>query len=682
MPPPSSRRFRPDIEGLRCIAVLAVLAFHLEPRWLPGGFQGVDMFFVISGYLITRLILDQRGGFSFTRFYVRRFWRLFPALSTTIGATVAAAYFVMSPADYRDLGASALAALAGVSNFYFYGQLDYFNDNTLVHPLLHTWSLGVEEQFYLFWPLLVVFAVGRLAPLALFGWLAIAAFALNTVLAGADPQFAFYMMPFRVFEFAAGAALLMVEKRLPPRPRLAAGFLGAALLATGFVLFDDNRAWPGAAALLPVGGTVLAIYGGGGRLGLVLGNPVFLLIGRVSYALYLVHWPVIVLYRYWRVVPLNLAETGMLALASIAAALVLHVVVETPFREGKAAASGLSGLFDIRRFVFWRRLRAPLLAAGALVTLGLAAAVWVSGGLPGRVAKLRAQQAPGELSYAGDICAGSRTYRCVLGDPTSERLVYVIGDSHAGNLFFGLDRLFREQGIRGIGVMDHGCLFLAGTTRFIKGQKDSRCARNIDDAFQAAAGDRAPVILAGNYDGYNGEMGPAAASAPLALDEAAYYGFLRNSLIASLDRLNAGARPVLLVKSTYNSGIDTARCLSRPGINPDQLLAGECAPWNLARNREKSGRADDMLEEVAGQFAGVATLDPKAAFCRDGVASCDLAGGGAFFLRDTTHLTNDGSLFLVSHFNARLLAWLGSPAPAHGADLGGASAAGNGRPRP
>jgi peptidoglycan/LPS O-acetylase OafA/YrhL len=664
MASPHPSRFRPDIEGLRCIAVLAVLVFHLDPHWLPGGFQGVDMFFVISGYLITRLIRDQQPGFSFPRFYLRRFWRLFPALSATIGATVIAAYAVLSPPDYEALAGSALAAVFGVSNFYFFGHLDYFNDDTLVHPLLHTWSLGVEEQFYLFWPLLMVVAWrgNRLA--ALMPWLFGGAFLFNLVLAGIDPQFAFYMMPFRIFEFAAGASILMVEVRYgnsagQPAIALVASLLGAGLLAAGFQFFDENRVWPGAAALLPVLGCVLLIFGGNWRpVARLVGNPVFCAIGAISYALYLVHWPVITLYRYWRVVPLSAAELAGLALACLAAAAALHIFIETPFREGRPSPTGLARLFDIRCFTFWRRLKVPLVGLGAVATVALAGSVWALDGLPGRVAKLRAQQGADQLSYAGDICAGSRSYRCILGDATSERIVYVIGDSHAGNLFSGLDGLFREQGVRGIALMDHGCLFLAGTTRFIKGVRDDSCARNIADAFAAAGADRAPVILAGNYSDYAGAIGPTGADAPLPPDSTAYYAFLRENLAESLRHLSAESRPVLLVSSAYNSGKDIARCLNRPGVDAGELLAGDCAPWSLARNREVSGRADAIIGEAARDFAGAVVLDPKLAFCGDEDGPCAVIDKGAFLMRDTTHLTNEGSRQLVEHFRDYLIRWL------------------------
>ena len=207
--------YRQDIEGLRAIAVLAVLAFHFDPDFLPGGFQGVDMFFVVSGFVITRLILSGDPDFSLRGFYLRRFRRLFPALCATVGVTLIAAYPIYSAVDYATLSWSALSTLLGISNFFFYGQIDYLNDNTLLHPLLHTWSLGVEEQFYLLWPFVMV-VLRRHVPLGILiaGTLA-ASFMFNLFMVGVDDQFTFYMAPVRFFEFAAGAAILTWGALIP-----------------------------------------------------------------------------------------------------------------------------------------------------------------------------------------------------------------------------------------------------------------------------------------------------------------------------------------------------------------------------------------------------------------------------------------------------------------------------------
>src|SRR5215471_10273032 len=150
-------RYRPDIEGLRALAILPIVAFHLAPNLVPGGFIGVDVFFVISGYLISKQILQPRPGeFNFLVFYARRFRRIFPALAVTVAVCLAAGWKILTPQDYQALARSALASLLGIANIHFFLSVDYFNESAFLHPLLHIWSLGVEEQFYLVWPVLLI----------------------------------------------------------------------------------------------------------------------------------------------------------------------------------------------------------------------------------------------------------------------------------------------------------------------------------------------------------------------------------------------------------------------------------------------------------------------------------------------------------------------------------------------
>ena len=176
--------FRGDIEGLRAVAVLPILLFHLDSALCPGGFVGVDIFFVISGFLITRMILGQGEAFSLKAFYVRRFFRLFPALLVTLAASLVAGWKFLGPDEYARLAQSAIAAAIGASNFHFLAAVDYFNASNLSHPLLHTWSLGVEEQFYLLWPALLLAMRRRAHPL----WLIVVAAAALSLLAAALVQ--------------------------------------------------------------------------------------------------------------------------------------------------------------------------------------------------------------------------------------------------------------------------------------------------------------------------------------------------------------------------------------------------------------------------------------------------------------------------------------------------------------
>jgi len=351
--------YRPDIDGLRAVAVGAVVLFHLGIESLAGGFVGVDVFFVISGFLITRIIAGKAAGgrFSFRDFYLARIRRIIPPLIATVAATFLAAAFILTPDDFQRFARSAVGALTSTSNIIFYLEAGYWDTTSELKPLLHTWSLGVEEQFYLFWPAAVIAVLaltGRARfPAVLLG-IAVAAFAGTVIYTGHDSSGAFYLFPFRIFQFAAGAALGCATlsqgwQRHAPPGWIRDGILGAglALVLASVLLFDAETVFPGWAALVPTLGAVLMLLPGSfagrpGRVGyLVLGNPVSVWAGRVSYALYLVHWPVVSLYRYRTGLELTAGEQVVLAVVMLAAAVLLHYGIERRFYrrlpEGKGA---------------------------------------------------------------------------------------------------------------------------------------------------------------------------------------------------------------------------------------------------------------------------------------------------------------------------------------------------------
>ncbi|MCG7393250.1 acyltransferase [Microvirga sp. ACRRW] len=335
--------YRADIDGLRAISVLAVLFFHVEFTQFSGGFVGVDVFFVISGYLITKIIkIDaENGTFSFKRFYVRRIWRLFPALLTTIAISYVAGFFIFSSEDFMNLSASTIYAILSLSNIYFWLQSGYFDAGATLKPLLHTWSLSVEEQFYLVWPAIIVFLARKRAwilPLVI-GALGIGSFV--DALSGLDtnPVATFFLSPFRIYEFALGALVVWAERYRPKAPLLndAAYLFGLGLIIYAILSFDEKTVFPGTAALVPALGTAMAIHAGRtARPAAVVANRVMVGIGLISYSLYLVHWPIVVFTKYF-LLETEWTHSVFMILASFAAALILYRFVEQPFREARGA---------------------------------------------------------------------------------------------------------------------------------------------------------------------------------------------------------------------------------------------------------------------------------------------------------------------------------------------------------
>ena len=306
-------RYRPDIDGLRAIAVLSVVLYHAGFTTFGGGYVGVDIFFVISGFLITRLLVSEivegGGRLDFGRFYLRRARRLLPALFFTLLASSVVAIWSLSPQQLELYGASLAYSVLSVSNIYFYLQSGYFDTAAALKPLLHTWSLGVEEQFYLLWPLLLFLCVPR-------RWLAATAvataglvsLALSEALLAEHADAAFYLMPFRIFQFSLGASLvwLIPRQTMSETGRDALLVVGFVLIACAVFLFSDETPFPGLHALVPSFGAVLCIYAGETRrLGRLLSNRLSVSIGLISYSLYLVHWPIVsflqTLCRWWRI---------------------------------------------------------------------------------------------------------------------------------------------------------------------------------------------------------------------------------------------------------------------------------------------------------------------------------------------------------------------------------------------
>lgn len=378
---PRSLDYRPDIDGLRAVAVLAVLAYHLDAGVLPGGFIGVDVFFVISGFLITSILWREarEGRLSVAEFYRRRVLRIFPALFFLLAVVGLLGIALLTPPELADLGRSAAAASWSVANLFFYAGTDYFARDARATWLLHTWSLGVEEQFYLVLPLLVAACGPRRRRLAAtVGTLAAVSFLGSTVTAFSAPAAAFYLPHSRAWELFAGSLLALGVLRVPPRRavRETAAGTGLVLIAAACLALSKRTPFPGAGALLPCAGAVLLIGSGpetaAARL-LSLRPMVF--VGLISYSVYLWHWPLLVLSRHPAVeLPAPLDHTAprlaALALASLALGALSWRFVEIPLRRPRFGRNPVQVL---------------AVAACVALAVGLGSlAVALAEGLPGR----------------------------------------------------------------------------------------------------------------------------------------------------------------------------------------------------------------------------------------------------------------------------------------------------------
>ncbi len=475
------RQYRADIDGLRTVAVLPVVVFHLGTALFSGGFVGVDIFFVISGFLITQTLLGEQGrwGEALLDFYKRRVKRIFPALFVLYLCVMIAACAMLMSDQASTVARSILASILFVSNILFYTQSGYFDGDLDSNPLLHTWSLSVEEQFYIFFPLLIFFTRSWSAThrRQLVWALTLASFVASQWMVARDASAAFYLIPFRTWELALGSLLAMGAI---PGPRKqwqaeAGAVIGLALIGWAVLFYNKGTTFPGASALPPCIGAALVILCGTGwrtLAGRLLSLPPMRFIGLISYSLYLWHWPIIVFYRQIDSRLDNVERAGLLA-ASILAATLSWAFVEKPFRRSSRLVS---------RAVVTRGA-----AAMASCGLGVVALAVLSNFLYPISARARGVLSYGEktgrteMMRTGTCFLTSRNQlsdydfgTCMVAAHDKPR-VLVVGDSHAAHLWYGLDRALPDMHV--LQATASGCKPL------LHSRGDMRCLTLMDRLF-------------------------------------------------------------------------------------------------------------------------------------------------------------------------------------------------------
>jgi peptidoglycan/LPS O-acetylase OafA/YrhL len=566
-------KYRADVDGLRGIAVLAVIWFHSGLPGLSGGFAGVDVFFVISGFLITTIIHKDaaEGRFSFAYFYQRRFRRIAPALLTVVAATLLASLFLLLPYELEELAKSAAATVAMVSNIYFWRSVDYFAPAAETVPLLHSWSLGVEEQFYLLFPAALVLAERARAPRLAVAAIGIGSLALCLFASGWFPIASFYLLPTRGWELMIGAALALGMARMPARFAEGCAALGLLLIAAAFVMIDDTDLFPGWLALLPTLGAALVIASGpGAASSRALASAPLVYVGRISYSLYLWHWPVFVFLRHWNADPVL---SPALSLLGIAAATALSALtyrwIEQPARDRSTA---------------FRRVLLPWIAVAAAILIACAIAIAGRGlhqRLPDRVNEIaggRGNYAPLAHSCT-DVGFEKALVRCSFG-PQGPAQVLLWGDSHAAAISEAVAIAFKKPGLI---ISTGACMPTVGWTHpdFHSGYR-TLCSGTNARALHLAEND--PRITTVVLSAYWLET-PQIAGDP-------FWG----SVQQLVDRLNRAGKKVVVVAGVPDPGVDV--------------------PWASAI-RERFGRPPLRLrcDPARVPLRGVVLVDVSSQFC-------------------------------------------------------------------
>jgi peptidoglycan/LPS O-acetylase OafA/YrhL len=651
-----SRPFRTDIEGLRAVAVVLVVAFHARLAAIAGGYIGVDVFYVISGFLITGLLVDElerTGSIRFLAFYARRARRLLPMAMLVLVAVAVGMEFFTPPLFRPEIRLDAISAALYYSNWRFaVNSVDYGGLAAAQNPVLHYWSLSVEEQFYLVWPLLLVAALwlrrrgassgARFRLGAVIGIAGVCSLAYSLVATPAHPTIAFFATTTRVWEFAVGAGVALLAPSLRRVPRIAAILLGVAGLAAvvaSAVMYTATTEFPGTAAIAPVVGTAAIIAAGLvaplSGVGALLSLPPLRYVGRISYAWYLWHWPCLVFAHSARWSGPD-GKIGWIAMAvavavSFALAASTHVLVEAPLR--RAAWLATSG----RRVVLF----AGAATAVAILAVGIAggpvstalANVGLGGeaSATGRVA-MTVHDARESTAYAAlhgchvDFGTTAPAIGCVFGNAGARHTVVLLGDSHAAQWFPALEKLAADEGFQLVSWTKSGCPFTLDTHIFLPayGREYHECR-----AWQANVLRKLPklprpaMVIVGGFGNYMPQVLTSKGDRPAPAQASKIWGAGMASTVTVLRRFTDR---VVVLRDDPKAPFDVPACVSW-----DPSASSKC---DFPRAHS------DAAQYAAELKAGVpdeAYVDAIPVVCPDPV--CRAVVDGKITYRDDSHLT-------------------------------------------
>jgi|694.fasta_scaffold03328_1 peptidoglycan/LPS O-acetylase OafA/YrhL len=605
--------YRADIDGLRAVAVLMVVIYHAFPHVLPGGFIGVDVFFIISGYLISTILFQgiDAGTFSITDFYSRRIRRIFPALSVVLIATGFFGWFSLRADEFQQLGKHIAAGAGFVSNFVLWGESGYFDNAAETKPLLHLWSLGIEEQFYFFFPIFLWLAWRRrLNLLIVTSVIAVLSFGWNLYQYNTDTTALFYSPFTRFWELMIGSVLAYVAlstKKASVLPTTATAvnlrsLAGVALLIVGVVTAGRAYAFPGAWALFPTFGAALLISAGPSAFlnRHVLSNRFMVSVGLISYPLYLWHWPLL---SYARIIEGRTPTASVRALCVVAAFVLAFLTfrfIERPLR------------FHVRQnSVAW-------LLASAVFLVGIAGyGVWAKDGFEGRSVDLREVKFDGDIGHVDFHAYVENKFfpctpesvrdqaekwedivRCSQSRDDKPIDTVLLGDSHAEHLFIGIAESLPEKNV----------------AFYIRNGMSVRSNPGFNAIFEAidANPDIKQVIIASLW---------SLRQIPIA------------DMIDTIRSLQVSGKKVFITDDTPDFSFDPALC----------KFKGECTE-NASSFMDRYNTYQEALGDVVDSAIGVELVRTSEYLCDSTV--CKMGDNGKLYYRDPNHLSIPGSQFI------------------------------------
>lgn len=642
--------YRKDIDGLRAIAILLVVLYHSGVKTLSGGFIGVDIFFVISGFLIGGILYKEfsEGKFSYSKFYTRRIKRIAPALFFMLVTCTIISGFYLSPLELKDFSLFSAATILSVPNIILWHKINYFSPNAELNPLLMTWSLGVEEQFYIFLPIILGFIFRRKQNVLLWiGIISALSFVACILITRSNPLFAFFMLPTRAWELGAGVmlAILLKKNRIPPLSNALKEFtflLGLSLMLIPAFIFNAQTQFPGYSALLPTLGAVFIILGNGRISNALLGNRLMTFIGLVSYSWYLWHWPLLSFARLSVNGTLPLGAALMISTAALFLAYLSYRFVESPFRKGFKYPEG--------RVIFGYLALAFILMLPTSI-------FYLTKGLPQRVDPVVAQAEVDKLERVADKCLigqGITTYsvdKSCIGDANVDSIA-LLGDSHAASLRGGIDHYAKEHQMSVYQLTKATCPMMLGTLRTMSVYPShaAECEKYNDSVIKYVTENAKikKIVIAASWDsglifaheGYTipGSNKNQADSLAIGLDKV-------------IKKFNQAGKEVVLVEDVPFIRFNVVKALDSSEI-PLRSFAGSIVSEANAGENNMSGDFTNnyaMPESNIGELIApyrkglnVSIIDPAKALCR--TAGCQFRDKGRILYYDNQHLTYLGGI--------------------------------------
>lgn len=645
-----TKKFRFDINGLRAWAVLSVVLYHFGVPGFNAGFVGVDVFFVISGFLMTSIIIDgleSRKGLSVFGFYVARAKRIVPALLLLCATLMLVGWITLPAFEYGALGVQVISALGFFSNIKFWRETDYFSDTSQDQWLLHTWSLSVEWQFYLLLPLLLLglwrLKAGRGPAFLLLGLLFVASLALSVAVSARHSAFAFYLLPTRTWEMLAGSMVYFLAGHVSLRPlaRRLVELCGFALIITAIVIFDTRSVWPGWYATVPVLGSALVILAAR-QTSIWTGSRIAQWFGNCSYSLYLWHWPIVVVLVY-----ANLKGQVAATVIGLAATLVLgwasYALVEQRTRQ----YFGRRGNFS----------SAAVIAVCTLLVVIPSLFIKLQGGVQGRIDP-RIDAVYGEANDKNPrlvecFSVGNKPVPgCTYGG--KDLGVIVIGDSHAASIMRSLEQALPSKDLHVLDWSLNACPTIAG----IKSTEDGgQCGEFVSQALekQKTLPKEVPLVILNrsslyamgpNEPGRENEVPvtPYYFDKPFSSRSEDYQAALRNGIVQTACEL-AKWRPVYMLRPIPEMKYSVPKTLGRA------LMFGKNEEVSVAFSEyQQRNRTSWETQDLAMQQCGVTLLDPTAYLCSDG--KCNGARDGIPLYYDDDHLSERGAALLIPMFRS------------------------------